>query len=89
MRPRTRSCLSSSPSSSSRLTMIETVIQLKPDASATKEELLKFLEGKIAKWWTPDDVAFVEAVPINATGKIQKLALREQFKDYALPAAEA
>ena len=65
------------------------VIQLKPDASATKEELLKFLEGKIAKWWTPDDVAFVEAVPINATGKIQKLALREQFKNYALPAAQA
>ena len=45
------------------------------------------MEGKIAKWWMPDDVVFVEEIPHTATGKIQKLALREQFKDYVLPTA--
>ncbi len=63
------------------------VVQLKPGASATKEDLLAYLDGKIAKWWMPDDVAFVEAVPINATGKIQKLSLRETFKNHVLPTA--
>jgi acyl-CoA synthetase (AMP-forming)/AMP-acid ligase II len=47
--------------------------------------VLKYLEGKIAKWWTPDDVAFVNEIPLTATGKIQKVALRQQFKDYKLP----
>lgn len=65
------------------------IIQPKPGASPTKEGVLKFLEGKIAKWWTPDDVAFVEAIPLGATGKINKLALREMFKDYKLPSAQA
>lgn len=55
----------------------------------TKEDLLGYLEGKIAKWWTPDDVVFVDEIPHNATGKILKLALREQFKDYVLPTAGA
>jgi len=55
----------------------------------TKEDLLGYLEGKIAKWWTPDDVVFVDEIPHNATGKILKLALREQFKDYVLPTASA
>ncbi|PUA17150.1 3-(methylthio)propionyl-CoA ligase [Glaciimonas sp. PCH181] len=59
----------------------------KPDAEVTKEELLAFYEGKIAKWWTPDDVVFVEALPIGATGKLLKNKLREQFKDYILPTA--
>ena len=63
------------------------VVQLKPGASATKEDLLAYLDGRIAKWWMPDDVAFVEAVPINATGKIQKLSLRETFKNHVLPTA--
>ena len=57
--------------------------------SATKEEILGFLEGKIAKWWMPDDVVFVSAIPHTATGKIQKTALRDQFKDYVLPTAVA
>ena len=48
-------------------------------------ELLKFFEGKIAKWWTPDDVAFVDALPIGATSKLLKNKLREQFKGYVLP----
>jgi fatty-acyl-CoA synthase len=49
----------------------------------TREELLSFLEGKIARWWMPDDVAFVEQLPHTATGKISKLRLRQQFKGYA------
>ncbi|UGA39438.1 hypothetical protein JOS77_08050 [Chromobacterium haemolyticum] len=58
------------------------VVVLKPEASATVEELLGFYEGKIAKWWTPDDVVFVEELPHTATGKLQKVRLREQFRDY-------
>jgi fatty-acyl-CoA synthase len=61
------------------------VVVRKPGAEVTKDELLKFYEGKIAKWWTPDDVQFVEAIPLGATGKILKTKLRETFKDYRLP----
>jgi len=61
------------------------IIQPLPGETPTKEEVLKSLEGKIAKWWTPDDVAFVDEIPLGATGKINKLALRETFKDYKLP----
>ena len=63
------------------------IVQLKPGADASKDDLLKFLEGKIAKWWMPDDVAFVEAIPVGATGKIQKLTLRDTFKGHTLPTA--
>ncbi|MEM7301862.1 MAG: long-chain-fatty-acid--CoA ligase [Pseudomonadota bacterium] len=56
-------------------------------SSVTGEEILKFMEGKIAKWWMPDDVAFVDEIPHTATGKIQKMELREQFADYKLPTA--
>ena len=65
------------------------VIVLKAGQSATKAELLSFMEGKIAKWWLPDDVVFVNDIPHTATGKIQKTTLRERFKDYALPTATA
>ena len=65
------------------------VIVLKKGEKASKEEMLTFLEGKIAKWWLPDDVAFVAEIPHTATGKIQKTALRDQFKDYVLPNAAA
>jgi fatty-acyl-CoA synthase len=65
------------------------VIVLKPGEKASKEELLNFLEGKIAKWWMPDDVTFVKEIPHTATGKILKTALRAQFKDYVLPSAAA
>jgi fatty-acyl-CoA synthase len=54
-------------------------------ANPSKEEILSFMEGKIAKWWMPDDVAFVKEIPHTATGKIQKLALRKQFEAYELP----
>jgi len=65
------------------------VVVLKAGQKASKEELLAFLDGKIAKWWMPDDVAFVAEIPHTATGKIQKTALRVQFKDYTLPSAAA
>jgi fatty-acyl-CoA synthase len=65
------------------------VIVLKAGQKASKEEMLTFLEGKIAKWWMPDDVTFVAEIPHTATGKIQKTALRDQFKDYVLPSAAA
>ncbi|HSV82759.1 MAG TPA: 3-(methylthio)propionyl-CoA ligase [Ramlibacter sp.] len=61
------------------------VVAKKADASVTRDELLDFFDGKIAKWWTPDDVVFVDSIPLGATGKMQKNKLREQFKDYRLP----
>ena len=61
------------------------VVVPKPGATLTREEVLGFFEGKIAKWQIPDDVAFVAEIPHTATGKVQKLKLREQFKDYKLP----
>ncbi len=59
----------------------------KPGAEVTTAELLKFYEGKTAKWQIPDDVVFVDAIPLGATGKMQKMKLREQLKDYKLPSA--
>ncbi|WP_417316861.1 long-chain-fatty-acid--CoA ligase [Emcibacter sp.] len=61
------------------------VVQLKEGCEASREELLSYLEGKVAKWWIPDDVQFVDDVPLTATGKISKLNLREQFADYQFP----
>jgi fatty-acyl-CoA synthase len=63
------------------------VVMKKPGVELEKEELLAFYEGKIAKWWTPDDVVFVDAIPLGATGKMQKNKLREAMKDYKLPTA--
>ncbi|HQS00415.1 MULTISPECIES: 3-(methylthio)propionyl-CoA ligase [unclassified Polaromonas] len=57
----------------------------KPGAEVTREELLSFYEGKTAKWQIPDDVVFVDAIPLGATGKMLKTRLREQLKDYTLP----
>ena len=65
------------------------VIVLKKGETVTKEELLEFMHGKIAKWWLPDDVVFVEDIPHTATGKIQKITLRQRFKDYRLPTVES
>ena len=59
----------------------------KPGAEVTREELLQFFEGKTAKWQIPDDVVFVDAIPLGATGKMLKTRLREQLKDYQLPTA--
>ena len=65
------------------------IVQLKQGQNATREDILKFMEGKIAKWWMPDDVAFVDGIPHTATGKILKTALRDQFKSYSFPNAAA
>jgi fatty-acyl-CoA synthase len=65
------------------------IVVLKPGQSADKAEILGFLEDKIAKWWMPDDVVFVDEIPHTATGKIQKLTLRQRFGDYVLPTAAA
>ncbi|MBN9372074.1 MULTISPECIES: 3-(methylthio)propionyl-CoA ligase [unclassified Hydrogenophaga] len=61
------------------------VVVKKPGADVTRDELLKFYEGKIAKWQVPDDVVFVDAIPLGATGKMQKMVLRQQLHDYVLP----
>jgi 3-(methylthio)propionyl---CoA ligase len=63
------------------------IVVKKAGADVTKEELLKFYEGKIAKWWMPDDVAFVDRLPHTATGKLLKTKLREDFQGYKLPTA--
>jgi fatty-acyl-CoA synthase len=65
------------------------IVQLKADQKATREEILSYMDGKIANWWMPDDVVFVEGIPHTATGKILKTALRDQFKTYSLPTAAA
>jgi len=61
------------------------VVVRKPGQSLTREEMLAFYEGKIAKWQIPDDVVFVDEIPHTATGKMQKLKLREQFAAHVLP----
>jgi acyl-CoA synthetase (AMP-forming)/AMP-acid ligase II len=63
------------------------VIVRKAGQAATRDDVLKFLQGKVAKWWLPDDVAFVSELPHTATGKLLKTKLRETFKDYQLPAS--
>ena len=60
----------------------------KPGATVTRDELLHFYEGKVAKWWIPDDVVFVDELPHTATGKLSKLRLRESLRDYQLPTAK-
>jgi fatty-acyl-CoA synthase len=64
-------------------------VVLRQGQSASKADILDFMRGKTADWWMPDDVVFVEEIPHTATGKIQKTALREQFRDYVLPSAAA
>ncbi|GAB2841344.1 3-(methylthio)propionyl-CoA ligase [Pseudoduganella ginsengisoli] len=61
------------------------VVVPRPGMTVSREELLAFYEGKIAKWWLPDDVVFTDALPLGGTGKVQKNKLREQYKDHRLP----
>ena len=63
------------------------VVVKKPGMDVTKDDILKFYDGKIAKWWTPDDVVFAESLPLGATGKILKNKIRETYRDYKLPTA--
>ncbi len=60
-------------------------VVLKPGESATKEELLEFLTPRVAKWWLPDDVVFIDEVPKTSVGKFSKKDLRARFADYQLP----
>jgi len=61
------------------------VVVCKPGQDVSREHLLLFLQDKVAKWWLPDDVAFVDELPHTATGKLLKTKLREHFRDYQLP----
>ncbi len=63
------------------------LVKLKPGETATPEELLAHLEGRIAKWWTPDEVLFVEDIPLGATGKIDKKVIRAIYAGHRLPTA--
>jgi fatty-acyl-CoA synthase len=62
-------------------------VVLKPGETATAPEILAFLEGRIAKWWMPDDVVFIDEVPKTSTGKFSKKDLRSRFEDHRLPTA--
>ena len=61
------------------------VVVKKPNAAITREELLDYYTGKVAKWWVPDDVVFVDSIPLGATGKMLKSELRERFRAHRLP----
>ncbi|HEY9068478.1 MAG TPA: 3-(methylthio)propionyl-CoA ligase [Burkholderiaceae bacterium] len=60
------------------------IVVKKPNVELTREELLGFFEGRIAKWWTPDDVIFVDAIPLGATGKMLKNRLRDQYGQHLM-----
>ncbi len=64
------------------------VIVRREGRDVSKDDILAYMEGKVAKWWMPNDVVFVDEIPHTATGKIQKMALREQFSDYSFPDVE-
>ncbi len=61
------------------------VVVRRPGATLTRDELLAFYQGKVAKWWIPDDVVFADELPHTATGKLQKVRLREMYREYVLP----
>jgi acyl-CoA synthetase (AMP-forming)/AMP-acid ligase II len=61
------------------------IVVRKAGQELSREAMLDFLRDRVATWWLPDDVAFVDELPHTATGKLHKLRLREQFKDYRLP----
>ncbi|MFW6077258.1 MAG: long-chain-fatty-acid--CoA ligase, partial [Hyphomicrobiales bacterium] len=65
------------------------VVVAKPGSEVTGEDVLGFLSGRIAKWWMPDDVRFVDEIPHTATGKVSKLTLREMLRENRLSAADA
>jgi fatty-acyl-CoA synthase len=63
------------------------IVVPKPGRTLCGADLLAYLDGKVAKWWLPDDVQFVDRLPRTATGKIQKVQLRQLFGDYRFPLA--
>jgi len=62
-------------------------VVLREGHTATKDEIVAFLDGRVAKWWVPDDVAFVDEIPKTSVGKFSKKDLRAHFQDYVLPTA--
>ena len=62
-------------------------VVVKPGEELTKEEVVEFLDGRVAKWWLPDDVVFIDEVPKTSVGKFSKKDLRDRFDDYTLPTA--
>jgi len=65
------------------------IVVLKQGQAARRDEILRFMRGKVANWWMPDEVLFVDEIPHTATGKIQKTVLRQRYKDFVLPDAAA
>ena len=63
------------------------VVVRREGAELTREDLLAYFDGKVARWWVPDDVVFVDELPHTATGKLLKMQLREEYRDYVLPTA--
>ena len=63
------------------------VVVTKKDAVLSRDDLMDFMRDKVAKWWLPDDVVFVDAIPHTATGKVLKTKLREDFRNHKLPSA--
>ena len=63
------------------------IVVARDGAALAKEDVVGFLRNKVAKWWLPDDVVFVDELPHTATGKVSKATLRERFKDHKLPSA--
>ena len=63
-------------------------VVVKPDATLSPEELIEFLDGRVAKWWLPDDVVFIDEVPKTSVGKFSKKDLRDRFADHVLPTAD-
>jgi fatty-acyl-CoA synthase len=64
------------------------VVVRKQGSTLSGGALLDFMRDKVATWWLPDDVAFIDAMPMTGTGKVHKLTLRTQFRDYVLPDLE-
>ena len=62
-------------------------VVVKPGETLTKDEVIAFLEPRVAKWWLPDDVVFIDEVPKTSVGKFSKKTLRDRFADYELPTA--
>ena len=60
-------------------------VVVKPGETLTKDEIISFLDGRVAKWWLPDDVVFIDEVPKTSVGKFSKKTLRDRFADYVLP----
>ncbi len=63
------------------------IVVKKPGQEVDRDTLLRYYEGKVAKWWIPDDVVFVSELPHTATGKLLKTKLRDQFREHPLPSA--